>query len=349
MAYSTDLHSRLALALTVALTVALTAPSLASAAYATGDNARTLTHDSELRSYNVYAPPGYDGLSAVPLIVDLHGASSTAAQQQLISGWQTKADEIGALVAYPDGLGNTWNAGVCCGLAAANDVDDVGFIRAMVTAIGAEGNVDAGHVYVTGLSNGGAMTQRLACEAADVFTAAAPLAFPTPYTDFATECTPAIEVPVLLTMGLTDVVIPYENGAFGGAVESFESWRSKNACGPEPSEDQLQVGGSFCEIDTSCASDTQVGLCSVTGSDLDPPLDIYNGHVLYLNDDGIVLADWIWEFFQSGTIRPPNKTPALGVPGLGMLVLGLLGAGRVAARRTRTPRRGPSRPRKRAW
>ena len=308
-------------------------PLAASAAFTSGNNARTLTHDTLLRSYNVYAPNSYDGASPVPLVVDLHGAGSTAAQQQFISGWQQKANQVGFLVAYPDGTDNTWNAGVCCGGAVTNNVDDVGFIRAMLTAIGAEGNIDTAQVYVTGLSNGGAMTHRLACEASDVFAAAAPAAFPTPYVDFPTECTPASTMPVLLFMGLTDIVVPYSGGTFGGAVASFGAWRDKNSCGPEPSEENPTFGGSYCEVDTSCGSSTQVGLCSLRGSVFDPPLDIFNGHILYTNDDDVSIADLSWKFFQTGSLKNPSSAiPSLGPGGLALLA-GLLLASALGARR----------------
>lgn len=321
--------------LCTALLLAL-APSAALAAYATGTNGRSLTHDAVLRVYNVYAPAGYDGLTPVPLVVDIHGLTSTKEQQQGLSGWQAKADAEGFLVAYPDGLDQSWNAGTCCAPSTTNGVDDVGFIRAMVLAIQAEGNVDASQIFVTGLSNGGAMTHRLACEAADVFVAAAPLAFPTPYSDFATECTPSATIPVLLSMGLTDVLVPYEDGFFGGAVESFEAWRSKNGCGAAAPEEHLYMGQSYCDVDLSCGSGTQVGLCSVYGTAFGPPLEDVSGHVLYINDDGIVFADVIWQFFQSGSLAsfdtgppPVPQVPAMGVGtsiSLG-LVLTVLGAG----------------------
>lgn len=307
--------------------------SVANAAYTSGVNARSLTHDSLLREYDVYAPPSYDGSTPVALIVDIHGASSNKAQQMGISGWTGKADAEGFLVVYPQGIGNTWNAGVCCG---GNTNDDVGFLLAMVDAIELEGNVDASQIFVTGLSNGGAMTHRMACEAADVFAAAAPLAFPTPYTNFATQCTPASQIPLLLTMGLTDIVVPYSGGIFGGAVPSFEAWRAKNGCGTGTPEDHFEQGTAFCDVDTSCAGAVSVGLCSVTGIDFPPPLNIFNGHVLYSNVDGVNLADKMWEFFQTGTIAgdPPPAVPASGaLPVLALVIgLGALG-GRLARHR----------------
>ena len=138
-------------------------------------------------------------------------------------------------------------------------------------------------------------------------------------------------MPVLLFMGLTDSVIPYENGPFGGAVESFGHWRDKHVCGPEPSEEMPVYGGSFCEVDTSCGSGTQVGLCSLRGSDFDPPLNVFNGHILYVNDDDVSIPDLAWRFFQTGSIA--TGIPALGPGGLALLVGALLATGVALGRR----------------
>jgi len=240
---------------------------------------------------------------------------------------------VGILVAYPQGLENSWNAGVCCGAAVTNDHDDVGFIRAMLAAIAAEGAVDRSRVYVSGLSNGGAMTQRLACEAANVFAAAAPLAFPTPYTDFASQCQPSRRLSVLSFMGLTDVVVPYANGTFGGALESFASWRAKNGCGPEPVDEHVDIGSSYCDYDRTCGGDSDVGLCSIRGSALPPPNEGLSGHVLYLNDDSIVLVDLIWDFFLPFGL--PEPLPASGRGGLATIVGLLLVAALFALTRDR--------------
>lgn len=304
-----------------------------AADYAPGINPRTLTHGGALRSYDVYAPASYSGAQSVPLVVDLHGFGSNGADHRGISGWTTQAETAGFLVVHPNGLFSGWNAGVCCGVAMTTGVDDVGFLSAMVDAIVAEGAVDAARVFVTGLSNGGAMSHRMACEAADKIAAAAPMAFPVPYVDFEAGCQPSRPIPVLAFMGLNDIVIPYSSGAFGGALPSLDAWRAKNVCGTGPFEINETHGfGGTCVVDTSCAEGVEVGLCSITGASFAPPLDIYNGHILYFNLDGLVLPDRAWTFLSAFSL-PAAGVPVAGPLGWAVLGAGLAGAGIVMLRR----------------
>lgn len=279
----------------------------------------SLTHDSEVRVYDVLRPVTAGGNQPRPLVVDLHGFTSDGNAQRGISGWDVLAQAQGFLVAWPDGLDNSWNGGTCCGTSMTNDVDDVGFIRAMVAAIEAQVNVDPERVYVTGLSNGGAMTQRLACEAADLFVAAAPMAYPVPYVDFAAECNASESIPVLSFMGLTDVLVPY-----AGAAPSFAAWRDENGCdsGGAAVEIAETYGGSDCAIDTSCGeADVEVGLCSVTGSVLPPPFDVFNGHILYINDDDFAVSERAWDFMSR--YGASTAVPSVGPVGL-VVTVGLL-------------------------
>jgi len=291
----------------------------------------TLTHDSELRSYDVLRPLSSAGPPAA-LVVDLHGFGSDGDEQRGISGWSTIAGNEGFLVAWPDGLDSSWNGITCCGNAVSNDVDDVGFMRAMLAAIQAEANVDPQRIYVTGLSNGGAMSHRLACEAADLFAAAAPMAFPVPYPDFPNECQPSRVVPLLLFMGLTDSVVSY-----AGAAPSYAAWRDKNACdsgGAVPEIDE-SYGGSDCSIDTSCGeTGVQVGLCSVTGSDFDPPLEGFNGHILYINDDAFDISQRAWDFMRVHSTDAPG-VPALSSPLVLWASMAAAGSAALAQRRLR--------------
>lgn len=249
----------------------------AAAVFTTGLNARSMSFDSQTRQYDVYVPASYDGSTAVPLVVDFHGAGSNKNQERNVSGFQALANSEGYIVVYPQGLFNTWNAGFCCGGAVTNNIDDVGFARALVDQVAAEANIDRRRVYSTGLSNGGFMTHRLACEAADVFAAFVPSAA------FigVSPCVPSRPLALLMMMGLNDTTVPY-----GTAAPSFLSWRNNGQCVGVTPDETVVDGGSNCQTYTNCADGVEVGLCSIN-----------SGHVVYINPD-IVVAQVAWDFMS---------------------------------------------------
>jgi poly(3-hydroxybutyrate) depolymerase len=290
--------------LLVSLVLLLTAGA-SSAAVSPGLNVRDLPFAGLARSYRLRVPVSYDGSTAVPLVVDIHGLLSSSAQQAGISRWAPIAERENLIVAYPEGLNSAWNAGICCG---NRGIDDLGFIRAVVADVAASANIDPARIYATGLSNGGAMTQRLACDASDLFAAFAPMAFPLPFRPLS-GCQPDRAVPVLTFMGLTDVLVRYTDGIFPSAPDTFAYWRDLDGCeGSEPDQ-RVEQGLSRCETFTRCTNGVQAGLCSITarsfgGTGID-------GHVLYLNDD-FELAEVAWAFFTQ--FRLPDPAPAAPTP-----------------------------------
>jgi polyhydroxybutyrate depolymerase len=268
---------------------------------------RTLVYRGVTRTYDLRVPTGYDGTTPVPLVLDLHGLGSNKAQQRAVSGLAPRADTEGFAIAWPNGTGsgaaNSWNGGFCCGAAADEDVDDTGYLRSLVDAIAQEVVVDRRRVYATGISNGGAMTQRLACEAADVFAAAAPLAFPIGLLPIE-SCAPSRPIPVLTFQGTTDVLVPYEGaGPFPSALESFTHWRTEGGCGSGEVEESTVSGDSDCAVDTSCAPGVEVGLCSILSTE-----EIVGGHILYINPD-FDLAEVAWAFLSRFTLPADAGTP----------------------------------------
>ena len=138
-----------------------------------GQSTQTIDVGGVSRSFHLYRPPGLS--DGAPLVVMLHGGFGTGAQAERSYHWDSEADAGHFLVAYPDGLMRAWNAGSCCGEPQRTNADDVGFITAMVGAIGQEIPIDRARVYATGMSNGAMMALRLGCQT-DTFAAIAPVA-----------------------------------------------------------------------------------------------------------------------------------------------------------------------------
>ncbi len=253
---------------------------------ATGDTRATLQFGGLTRTYLVYVPSSIEPGVAVPLVLDFHGNGGTSEQQRASSGWGTKADEVGCIVAYPDGVGNAWNVGVCCGEALAGNVDDVGFARAIIQAVSEQACIDPKRVYATGMSNGAGMVHRLACEAADVIAAIAAAS-----SDLVTDpCTPARPISELSVRGLDDTLVAYEGGNTGstgwyspGAQGTLELWKEINEC-TGTVEPTLQ----YCETYSSCSAGTEVTLCSLPNT----------GHDTYANGVGFSVPDVAWEMFE---------------------------------------------------
>jgi polyhydroxybutyrate depolymerase len=161
------------------------------------------------RQYDIYVPSTYNEVSnngsrPQALVVDLHGLTASKENQESLSGFMAKADDEGFVVAYPQGKGNSWNGYNCCGQARQNGYNDVGYLRDLVASVSTKVNVDHRRIYVTGISNGGAMTHRLACEAADLFAAGAAFSMDLALPDTAqgiTTCDPVRPIPMSIFRG----------------------------------------------------------------------------------------------------------------------------------------------------
>jgi len=262
---------------------------------APGDYDLQISVGGRPRSYRVHVPQRYSGQSQVALVLDVHGHAQTNDQQMRLSGQREWSDRLGFVVAWPQGIANSWNGQGCCTVAYDLRIDDVGFLRALIGELKARTNVDPTKVYVTGWSNGGGLTQRMACEAADIVTAVAPVAHPVNSQD----CRPSRPVSVLHFHGTADEVIPYDGGAtvlprevlgvplgWQGARQSIAAWKGIGGCTSALSATQL-AGASRDETYRACANGTSVGLVTVA----DGKHDLYTadgkpGH--------IDVATYIW-------------------------------------------------------
>ncbi len=214
------------------------------------------------RVARVHIPDTPDG-RALPLVFNFHGYLSNSQQHQDYSRLNARADERGVIAVHPDGVNRSWNAGTCCGHAQRTGVDDVAFVDELLRRVEALHPVDRTRVYAMGLSNGGFMSYRLACERSDVFAALVPVAG----VNVTKECTPARAVPLLHFHGTEDTIVPYEGSSSSDLVsapESTRAWAEKMGCGDTRTE-TLVAGDVRCESFEGCPAGVEVTLCTVNG------------------------------------------------------------------------------------
>lgn len=232
-----------------------------------GETTKKIQVGGVSRSYILHIPQGYTGKSPVPLVIDWHPIFGSGSGERGSSGYAQLSDKEGFIVAFPDGIDRAWNVGPCCTLSRT--VDDLGFARALVAEIERDACVDPKRVYATGFSMGGGMTHYLACNAADVFAAAAPSSF-----DLLTEdeepCHPARPITVISFRGTADPVVPYKGGPsnppnglptihFLGAEGTFNRWKELNGCTGTPTM------ASGCATYANCKGGVETTLCTIQG------------------------------------------------------------------------------------
>lgn len=268
----------------------------ASATAAPGETTESITVDGRMRTFIVHVPPDYTGDSPVPVVIDFHPLGGTGSQQRGLGNWGSLADREGFIVVWPDGVGNSWNVGRCCDPAQSDNVDDVAFTRAIIENLQGQACIDPKRVYATGCSNGGGMAYKVACDAADVIAAAAPVDFdcltgPTNDPSCA-GCSPSRPISEIQFRGTNDSAVPYEGGptpvvpglAFPGAEANLETWGELNMCTGDP---QALPDHSACSAYPMCGGNVDTVLCTVQ-----------NGtHCGNYQSFGII--DIAWEMFQN--------------------------------------------------
>ncbi len=248
----------------------------------------TVQTDDGQRSFRVHVPASYDPATPTPVVLNFHGLSSNGIQQEFFSGMVAKSDAAGFIVVHPEGIGNSWNAGVgCCGDALSMNIDDVGFTGAMLDELQAELCVDTRRVYSTGMSNGGYMSHRLGCELADRIAAIGPVAG----VNGVASCAPGRPVPVMHFHGTADSVVSY-----GYVAAAMSGWVGRNGCDTK-SEVTFANGDSTCETWSGCDGGVEVVLCTVDQGGHTWPGGAVAPSLGKTTTD-LVANDAMWDFFQ---------------------------------------------------
>lgn len=225
------------------------------------------------RTYSLHVPAGVEHPAG--LVINLHAAGATGAGQAALTHYDAVADAHGFIVAYPDGIDFSWADGRGASVPDREGVDDVGFIAELVAKLVADFGIDPGRVFVTGLSAGAFMANRMACERADLFAAVAPVAGTL---GVGVACNASRPVAVLATHGTADPVVPFEGGPMTGrggastvvsAPAMAERWRQLDGCSGAPVEDVLPDAADGTQTrrltSANCAAGTEVVFMQVDG------------------------------------------------------------------------------------
>jgi polyhydroxybutyrate depolymerase len=212
---------------------------------------RKLTSGGRTRRFRLVLPDPIPS-GPLPLVLNFHGLFEPPKLQQLLTGMDAEAKKRSMIVAYPEGVGTSWNAGSCCGRAQAEGIDDVRYARNLVTELASELCIDRNRIYATGMSNGAILSYRLACEASDVFAAVAPV----DGVEAVPRCAPRRAVPVLAFNGMSDLLVRWDGGWFGlGAPrETVKRWSERDLCSTQTREIYSR-GDARCEAAQGCAAD----------------------------------------------------------------------------------------------
>jgi polyhydroxybutyrate depolymerase len=212
------------------------------------DRCDRLRVDGHRRSYLVHLPKQYDPESPTPLVIVLHGGIGTARTARWDTQMSKQADRDNFIVAYPNGVLRTWNAGECCGPAKRKGVDDIAFLRALIEKVSSDYKIDRDRIYVTGISNGGMLAYRAGYELSDLVAAIAPVAgcmYPC-----RGEC--KFPVSVIVFHGAKDHIVPFDGGIGGmlgyklkstSEADSIKFWIQHDHCKAEPNE--VRDGGQI--------------------------------------------------------------------------------------------------------
>lgn len=275
---------------------------------------RTLAHGGLTREYRLHVPPSYSKGRPVALVLVFHGGGGTARQMERYTGWSALATREGFIVAYPESVEGNWNdgRGVATLRSHRENVDDVGFVAAIINTLSREYALDPGRIFATGISNGAFVSHLLGARLSRRIAAIAPVVGGMAPA-VAGKFHPERPVSVLIIQGTEDPLVPYKGGRVAwnrgetiGTEEAVKKWVDHDGARgprtedvPDTVEDDGCVGKRVSYTDGR--DGTAVVLYALKGGG-----HAWPGAAQYLPEGiiGRVCRDFdatrlIWEFFSA--------------------------------------------------
>lgn len=267
------------------------------------------------RQYRIYIPSSYTGNEEVPLLLGLHGAGGSAKQYQRSTGFDTIAEDNGFIMVYPDGLGTMefslhyWHSGH---VIPRGEPEDVLFLKMLVEELLTDYEINASRVYMTGHSNGGMMTYRMAAEHANLFAAIAPVSGSIGGKPSSDESEiiipdPSEAVSVVQFHGYLDTHVLYEGGETIDGINkgrtdrsvqnATDFWVENNNCNPTP-EPIVQSTNEKINFTKYVGGDNNTEVVLLTMLEAAHSWDSINGEIVAEQFQGTKLADAIWNLLS---------------------------------------------------
>jgi polyhydroxybutyrate depolymerase len=163
------------------------------------------------RQYFAWLPTDYQAKGPLPVVLAFHGGGEPAEHLEKAAAFQDSREAENFIIVYPEGVARSWNADGCCGQARDRNIDDVGFVRAILNDLESRVKIDRHRIYATGFSNGSMFSYYLACEMPDEIAAIATLSGAM-QEGAMSSCRRTRPVSVLHIHGLLDVWAPMVGG-----------------------------------------------------------------------------------------------------------------------------------------
>jgi polyhydroxybutyrate depolymerase len=201
----------------------------------------SITVDGLMRNFVIYLPTGANNAGKMPMIFSIHGGGGTPNDMIALADFKKIAERDKVVIVYPEGVQKNWNDGRP---TTPNQlgINDVTFFNQMCDYMVANHAVENTKIYATGISNGGFMSSRLACELGNRIAAIAVDAATMEQTTVATNCNPTRTIPAIYIHGTHDPLVPLTGGVMtagaGGTILShaqvIDKWVTLNGCNATP-------------------------------------------------------------------------------------------------------------------
>ena len=297
--------------------------------YGPGDYTFLLEYNGLERKYLVHVPSSYNKENPIPLVLSFHGGGGSPEGHRSMTEMDDSSDKNNFIVIYPRGMrpdknnnkvfGRFWNVGIGPGgelTSGIKDIDDVGFVNALLDDVESKFSIDTQKIYSTGFSNGGMLSHLLACKLSNRIAAIASVSGP--FWTFPEQCEPNRAIPVIYFHGTADICAPYNGGPsncelgiagnkriFISTEETIDIWKEKNDCLLNI-ETIYQKGEVICKSYNQCPRDAEVILCTIEdGGHTWPsgkpnnPLGFEIGKVTL----DINANEAIWDFFEKHPMK----------------------------------------------